>query len=463
MANMKNMEHTSDDNFSTVKYLIRISYSIKGIVSVMDIIGALFGQTEGLLNDLELRELQKSGRIGRIQVQNTSDKGVSSGVILIPSSLDRVETAILAATIESVDRVGPCIAQMKLEEIQDIREDKRKQIMDRAQALLQKWEQDTPESGELGESILEKMRVGELIEYGEEKLPAGQDIEASQQIIIVEGVADVKALMRAGFRNAIATQGTHVPQSLIELSKKKSCIAFVDGDRGGQMILDELMQVTEIDFVAMAPKGLMVEELTRKEIIKHLQNKKTLQEYKTEKEQEGREKQAPAQIPQPQNQFQNNRSFEKRRNVKKSTGFRNKQDTRKKINLPNNNFNRNQKGKRSRYDQDKPLDSQQQRPVEPIDPKIVEHMKSIIASNEALGLNDQNDQAFRVGNTQIFTTLDSSENTKKLIFDGVVTQRLIEKAAEKNITEIFAINLAKNIQVPTDKKISLRLFRDYIQ
>lgn len=457
----KNMEHTSDDNFSTVKYLIRISYSIKGIVSVMDIIGALFGQTEGLLNDLELRELQKSGRIGRIQVQNTSDKGVSAGVILIPSSLDRVETAILAATIESVDRVGPCIAQMKLEEIQDIREDKRKQIMDRAQALLQKWEQDTPESGELGESILEKMRVGELIEYGEEKLPAGQDIETSQQIIIVEGVADVKALMRAGFRNAIATQGTHVPQSLIELSKKKSCIAFVDGDRGGQMILDELMQVTEIDFVAMAPKGLMVEELTRKEIIKHLQNKKTLQEYKAEKEQEGKEKQSPAQNPQPQNQFQNNRSFEKRRTVKKSTGFRNKQDSRKKI-TPSNNFNRNQKGRRPRYDQDKP-NEYPQRPVEPVDPKLVEHMKSIIASNEALGLNEQNDQAFRVGNTQIFTTLDSSENTKKLIFDGVVTQRLIEKAAEKNITEIFAINLAKNLQVPADKKISLKLFRDYIQ
>jgi len=427
----------------------------------MDIIGALFGQTEGLLNDLELRELQKSGRIGRIQVQNTSDKGVSAGVILIPSSLDRVETAILAATIESVDRVGPCIAQMKLEEIQDIREDKRKQIMDRAQALLQKWEQDTPESGELGESILEKMRVGELIEYGEEKLPAGQDIETSQQIIIVEGVADVKALMRAGFRNAIATQGTHVPQSLIELSKKKSCIAFVDGDRGGQMILDELMQVTEIDFVAMAPKGLMVEELTRKEIIKHLQNKKTLQEYKAEKEQEGKEKQSPAQNPQPQNQFQNNRSFEKRRTVKKSTGFRNKQDSRKKI-TPSNNFNRNQKGRRPRYDQDKP-NEYPQRPVEPVDPKLVEHMKSIIASNEALGLNEQNDQAFRVGNTQIFTTLDSSENTKKLIFDGVVTQRLIEKAAEKNITEIFAINLAKNLQVPADKKISLKLFRDYIQ
>jgi DNA primase len=461
---MKNMEHTSDDNFSTVKYLIKISYSIKGIVSVMDIIGALFGQTEGLLNDLELRELQKSGRIGRIQVQNTSDKGISAGVILIPSSLDRVETAILAATIESVDRVGPCIAQMKLEEIQDIREDKRKQIMDRAQALLQKWEQDTPESGELGESILEKMRVGELIEYGDEKLPAGQDIDASQQIIIVEGVADVKALMRAGFRNAIATQGTHVPKTIIDLSKKKSCIAFVDGDRGGQMILDELLQVTDADFIAIAPKGMMVEELTRKEIIKHLQNKKTLQEYKAEKEQEGKEKAPiPAQNPQPQNQFQNNKTFEKRRTVKKSTGFRNKQDTRKKINLPNS-FNRNQKDKRPQYDQVRPQEGQQQpHSVESIDPKIIVHMKSIIASNEALGLNDQNDQAFRVGNTQIFNTLDASENTKRLIFDGVVTQRLIEKAAEKNIAEIFAINLAKNLQIPADKKISLKLFRDYIQ
>lgn len=462
------MEHSSEDQFSTTKYLIKINYSIKGIVNVMDIIGALFGQTEGLLNDLELRELQKTGRIGRIQVQNNADKGISAGQIIIPSSLDRVETAILAATIESVDRVGPCTAQMSLAEIMDIREDKRKQIMDRATELLQRWEQDTPESTEIGESILEKMRTGELIEYGSEKLPAGQDIENSQQIIIVEGVADVKALMRAGFRNAIATQGTHVPKTIIELSKKKSCIAFVDGDRGGQMILDELLQVADVDFVAIAPKGIMVEELTRKEIIKHLQNKISLQEYLHKQEQEAKERKISPRLIGRSSKEGQKRKLEKRFPFRSGRG-----DERKRFSSTNKSqlrsrdaFAKQSKKQRSRQKLSNNRSynkATQQYPIEPADPIVVESMKTILASNEAVGLNEKNEQVFRVGNTQVFNTLDTAENTKILILDGVVTQRLLDKALQRNINKIYAINKAKNLDFPQDKQISVRLFKDYIQ
>lgn len=435
---MKNITgNDSSDRFSTSKYLIKINYTIKGLVSVMDIIGALFGQTEGLLNDLELRELQKSGRIGRIQVENSSDHGISSGVILIPSSLDRVETAILAATIESVDRVGPCSAKMQLAEIKDIREDKRKRIMDRAQELLKKWEIDTPESAEIGEKILTKMRTGVLIEYGPEKLPAGEDIETSQQIIIVEGVADVKALMRAGFRNAIATKGTHVPKSVIELSKKKSCIAFMDGDRGGQIILNELLQVADIDYIAISPRGIMVEELTRKQIIKYLQSKKTLQEYNSD-------------VGTDRNNY---------KNTQKSRGFRTfgkKKDTRK---YSNNYKGRNPqqryipKIKQSRF-QAKPIEKD-------LDPKIFEYMKTITASNEALGLNEKNEQIFRVGNTKVFKTLDTAENVKTLVLDGIITKKLLDKVVKKKITEIYAINQIKNLKVP--QKLKIFLFKDYMQ
>ncbi|MCP4760224.1 MAG: DNA primase [archaeon] len=435
MKNMKKMELNSDDQFSTTKYIIKLQYVIKGIVSVMDIIGALFGQTEGLLNDLELRELQKSGRIGRIQVENSSEKGSSNGIISIPSSLDRVETAILAATIESVDRVGPCSAQMSLIEILDIREDKRKKIMDRAQQLLQKWEQDTPESAEIGETILEKIRTGELIEYGPEKLAAGEDIGESQQIVIVEGIADVKTMMRAGFRNAIGTNGTNIPKSIISLSKKKSCIAFVDGDRGGEMILDELIQVAEIDFIAVAPKGLMVEELTRKQIIKHLQNKKSVKEYLSEKEQRERSQKA-----------RSSKDYNKRKNGRRSDY--NRQDKR------NSGKQRRFKPSSSRFRESVPREK-----IEPIDPVIKEHMKIITASNEALGLNEKNEQVFKVGNTQVFTTLDT-ESAKKLIIDGVVTQRLLDKAAEKSVEEIYAINRANNLNT---KNIKIRLFHNYIK
>ncbi len=436
---MKNITgNDSSDRFSTSKYLIKINYTIKGLVSVMDIIGALFGQTEGLLNDLELRELQKSGRIGRIQVENSSDHGISSGLILIPSSLDRVETAILAATIESVDRVGPCSAKMQLAEIKDIREDKRKRIMDRAQELLKKWEIDTPESAEIGEKILTKMRTGVLIEYGPEKLPAGEDIAKSQQVIIVEGTADIKALMRAGFRNGIATNGTHVPKSVIELSKKKSCIAFMDGDRGGQIILNELLQVADIDYIAMAPKGIMVEELTRKQIIKYLQSKKTLQEYNSDI---GSDK-SNYKSPQKSRGF---RTFGKKKDTRKySNNYKGRKDPQQRY---------SPKIKQSRY-QPKPIEKD-------LDPKIFEYMKTITATNEALGLNEKNEQVFRVGNTKVFKTLDSAENVKTLVLDGIITKKLLDKVLKKKITEIYAINQIKNLKVPPNIKI--KLFKNYMQ
>ena len=98
---------TSQNEFTT-KYIIEVNCKIKGVVEKSDIVGAIFGQTEGLLLDLDLRDLQKSGRIGRIEVITKAKEGVSTGIIKIPSSLTRKETALLAATVETVSRVGPC-------------------------------------------------------------------------------------------------------------------------------------------------------------------------------------------------------------------------------------------------------------------------------------------------------------------------------------------------------------------
>ena len=60
---------------------------------------------------------------------------------------------------------------------------------------------------------------------------------------------------------------------MIELCEKKTTTAFFDGDRGGELILRELLQVADIDFVAFSPRGKSVEDMTRKEVIKTLRNK----------------------------------------------------------------------------------------------------------------------------------------------------------------------------------------------
>ena len=266
----------------TTKYVIEAKFKIKGVVAQSDIVGAVFGQTEGLLLDLDLRDLQKSGRIGRIEVDNESKEGISSGIIKIPSSLTRKETALLAATVETVSRVGPCEAEIELLDIRDVRETKRKQIIKRAAELLQKWDENSLEPSEIEEKIDAGIKLGEITSWGPENLPAGPNVDSSQEIIIVEGRADVLNLLRIGVKNTIAVQGTHVPKSVIKLIKTKSpVIAFLDGDRGGSIILSELMQLAKIDFVARAPEGSEVEELTRKQMIKALQNKKPVGDKQT--------------------------------------------------------------------------------------------------------------------------------------------------------------------------------------
>jgi DNA primase len=259
----------------TTKYLIHLHIEAEGVVEKPDVVGAIFGQTEGLLGeDLDLRDLQRTGRVGRIDVQVSSKKGETKGEVFIASSLDRAETAILAASLETIDRVGPCVARVNVESIEDIRVSKRKKIVSRAkEILIDSFEEGTIDSNELIDSVRETMRVEKLSAIGEDKIPAGPHVLDSDAIIVVEGRADVINLLRYGIKNAVGVEGTNISHTIIDLCEKKTATAFFDGDRGGDLILRELLQVAEIDFVAFAPRGKSVEDMARKEIIKALRNK----------------------------------------------------------------------------------------------------------------------------------------------------------------------------------------------
>jgi DNA primase len=259
----------------TTKYLIHISLTAEGVVEKPDVVGAIFGQTEGLLGeDLDLRDLQRTGRVGRIDVQITSKKGETKGDILISTSLDRAETAILAASLETIDRVGPCVARVVVESIEDIRVSKRRKIVDRAkEILIERFDEGTIDSNELLDDVRQSLRIEKIGSIGEEKVPAGPNVLDSDAIIIVEGRADVLNLLRFGIKNSVAVEGTNIPQTVIDLCEKKTTTAFFDGDRGGELILRELLQVADIDFVAFSPRGKSVEDMTRKEVIKTLRNK----------------------------------------------------------------------------------------------------------------------------------------------------------------------------------------------
>ena len=268
----------------SAKYIIHTNIQIEGTVDRPDVIGAIFGQTEGLLgSDLELRELQRSGRIGRIEVQTDTKAGKTSGMIIIPSSLDKVETAIIGAALETIQRIGPCNAKVKVEKLEDVRISKRGYVIERAKELLKELTDNVlPDSTEMAEEVAQSVRMMEIGEYGRDRLPAGPAIDESEEIIVVEGRADVLNLLKQGFKNVIGVNGTSIPDTIIELGNKKVLTVFLDGDRGGDLILRELAQRTEIDFVARAPDGKEVEEITKKEIHKALRSKVAFEQVKLE-------------------------------------------------------------------------------------------------------------------------------------------------------------------------------------
>jgi DNA primase len=376
----------------TTKYIIEAKFVIKGVVEKSDIVGAIFGQTEGLLLDLDLRDLQKSGRIGRIEVDNESKEGVSEGMIKIPSSLTRKETALLAATIETVSRVGPCEAEIKLIEISDVRETKRKQIIERAAELLKEWDTKSLESSEIEEKIDTDIKIGEIISWGPDELPAGPEIDTSPEIIIVEGRADVLNLLRIGIKNSIAVQGTQIPKSIINLIEKKSSItAFLDGDRGGTIILNELLQVAKVDYIARAPEGFEVEELTRKQMIKALQNKKSINEIKESIELTPQQKEK-------ESKLKVLNKMLKKLKVKDST-------------------------------------------------HLLEAM-NVVESGQSIGLDKKFNKTFGLPVGELFEKIRDYKDTKFLVIDGILTNRLLSISINMKIQLIVCKNKEENLKIP---------------
>ncbi|GAA0263169.1 DNA primase DnaG [Halobacterium noricense] len=250
----------------TAKYLIHADFVADGVVERTDVVGAAFGQTEGLLgDDLDIRDLQDSAKLGRIDVSVDSEGGQSFGTITIASSLDRVETATLAAALEAVERIGPCRAQVEVERIEDVRAAKRREIVDRAKELLASaFDEGAIDSEDILREVRESVRVEDVTEY--EGLPAGPHVATSDAVLVVEGRADVVNLLQYGIKNAIAVEGTNVPDAVADLTRERTATAFLDADRGGDLILRELRQVADLDYVARPPDGESVEDLSREAV-----------------------------------------------------------------------------------------------------------------------------------------------------------------------------------------------------
>ena len=348
---------TGLSSIPTAKYVIHAKFEVNGIVEKPDVIGAIFGQTEGLFGpELDLKELQKNNRIGRIEVEVKTEHNKSYGTITVTSSLNKAATAIIAAAIESVERVGPWEAKVQIEKIEDLRDLKRKQIIRRAKEILRKWTLESlPETDEILREISDVIKPCEITTYGPEQLPAGPNIDSSSSIIVVEGRADVHNLLRCGIRNVIAIEGAKIPETIVKLSKEKEVTVFLDGDRAGDLILKELLQTINVKYVARAPPRKEVEELTCREIMNALKEKVPASEVRI--------KYARVSVP----------------------------------------------------------------------AKIVETIEELKGTLEAVLFNENLEVIAKIPVSELAEKLPTIENVSTIVFDGIITQRLVDLAEEKGV------------------------------
>lgn len=418
---------------TTTKYLVHCKINADGVIEKPDVIGAIFGQTEGLLGDeLDLRDLQKSGRMGRIEVDVDSKKGRSQGTVIIPSSLDQVETAILASALETIERVGPCKASFGVELIEDVRLSKRKLIIERAKELLKSLMATSNTAGtDLTDSVRQAVQIDEIISWGKLGNPAGPNVETSDAIIVVEGRSDVLNLLKYGIKNTIAVEGTNINDDIKALTTERVVTAFVDGDRGGELIIKELLQVAELDFIARAPPNTEVEELTQKQIMKALRNKLPVEQYievfdikLNEIEAEDvreREQKKPGK---PRGQD---------RNANKDRGYQQKPHQKRPQPQP----------QPPQRQQPKPQPRQEQKSKPKIDPRlrdISEKIENLLKDRKGQFIDKSGNVLREVHVGELAENLKNSKDpVESVIFGGFVTQRLVDIASEKGIKTLAGI------------------------
>ena len=428
----------------TVKYLIYTNVDIGGLVEKPDVVGAIFGQTEGLLGDeLDLRDLQKNGRIGRIEVDLQSRGGRTNGVIKIPSSLDMVETCIIAAALETVDRVGPCEAKLRITKVEDTRNMKRKDLVDRAKTLLKTLlNTEIPESKEISQLVRDEVKTAEIVSYGPDRLAAGPALDRSNEVIFVEGRADVVNMLKNDLTNVIAIGGAKVTRTIVTLSKRKEATLFLDGDRGGDIILNELAQGgVDIDFVARAPAGLEVEELTRKELIKCLRNRTPFEQNVKGKAPERRTIEVPRfrQEPEPEPPRRQEAEPPKRQEDDRSS----RRQPRSKRNVPDDV---------PRIDEPEPASG----PLSRDD--LMDELESLANTLKARFYDEKLVRVTEVPVRDVIKSLGETKGVHAIVFDGIITQRLADLASKQGVKLLIGLktgNVNKvpdNIEIVTKKK-----------
>jgi len=244
-----------------------------------------------------------------------------------------------------------------------------------------------PSVDEVYKQISETMKLGKVEKYGPEDLPAGPGLDEAKEIIIVEGRADIINLMRCGMINTVALEGAKVPESIKKLTKEKESTALLDGDRGGDLILKELLQVTSIKFVGRAPRGKEIEECNCKEITEALDARVAVADL-----------------------------------------FKPAKKEKPKLEVPE---------------------------------AINKAAKTLQGTLEAVLLNEKFEETERLPVSQLAEKLQQATGIDTVIFDGIITQRIVDVASEKTIKRIIASRISEAVKPALN--VELLTFQEIMQ
>ncbi len=432
----------------TAKYRITAMIATDGVVERSDVVGAVYGQTEGLLGDeLDLRSLQRSSKVGRLNVEIESQNGQSVGTLEIGSRLDKPETAILAAALETIDQIGPCSATVEIQSIDDVRTAKRREVADRAKELLTTGFRDGLDPGDIIAEVRESARIEDVTTY--EGLPAGPRVATGDAIIIVEGRADVRRLLSFGIKNAIAVEGTSVPDAVITLSRDRTTTALLDGDRGGELLLRELRQVADVDYVAFVPEGQSVEDLDRRAVSDALRAKTPVDSLPSAT----------------QSTSENSTSDEGPTDVESTNGVRTAAST------DGENPEDTGKDPEARADDNASTGSVEKdagsasgddtgptegEPEEDSAETLTEHVVAVRDTGTIRLLGTGHDL---LGERPIEDAFDAIENAEPvpttIVLDGTLTQRLLDVASQRGVDQVIARGTGEFAKQPADVRVRL--------
>jgi DNA primase len=285
---------------------------------------------------------------------------------------------------------------------------------------VQDWATKTISEGEeMLKDVYDASKPGKLTAFGKAQLACGTGVFDSEWVILVEGRADVINLLRAGFDNAIAIEGAKIDETITKLTEGKKVIAFLDGDRAGDLILKELQGLVKIDKILRAPMGREVEECTPLEIAEIL---KEAMPFVTANGQQQRAQ-----------------SLQQAESIQLQKQERQEQIDEQQLQITAHNTSNT-----------KEEDTGILTAVKEVYPQINETLEAVVLDGSMKTL-------LKVPVSDIVKKLNSTEGAKMLVLDGIVTQRLVE-AADRVGIEYIVGHRTGELKKSTDVRV--RTFGD---